>query len=154
MGSNPWLRWPLQSPFSCLTFYFWPSPFGADGVTLCYHHSGRVNDSSFQFWASTRFQTQDKHHCPWNSHGHLKTQDLPGQARRKCQFSVWQGTACRVSCKGLSLLRSPPALQRMHCVSRGCTIPLCAIHRLADPPAEIQGSLKAFSSLTKICHAI
>lgn len=63
------LRWLLQSPFSYLIFYlFWPSPFGADGIMLCYHHSGRFNGSSFQFWVSTRFQTQEKDHCPWNSH--------------------------------------------------------------------------------------
>lgn len=72
------------SLFSYLIFYFWPSPFGADGVMLRYHHSGRFNSSSFQFWLSPRFQTQDKHHCPWNSH-HCS---ILGQARRKCQFSV------------------------------------------------------------------
>lgn len=41
------------------------------------------------------------------------------------------------------------------CEPRQCySIILFVLGRLTDSPVEIQGSLKAFNCLTKICHAI
>lgn len=107
------LTWPLQSLFSYLIFYFWPSPFGGDAVMLCYHHSGRFNSSSFQFWVSPRFQTQDKHPCPWNSHhcsilGHK----ICCADQKKVPALCTIPTVCGVSCRALRVPRLAPALRR------------------------------------------
>lgn len=73
-----------------------------------------------------------------------------------CRLSACEARLRDVYCEGGRVnVASSDSAEDSLCEPRQCySIILFVLGRLTGSPVEIQGSLKAFNCLTKICHAI